>query len=507
MKKYLLYVILSLSFSFSFSQSSLIESQLFLNGIIARNIPVKVISTNDNGCLVLSSMDDPSYYVTNCKLVKLDANQNIVWQRSIGGSNEDEAFDIVQTDDGGSIMIGTTRSNDGDVSGNHNLNVPDVWVVKFNDLGIIQWQKCLGSTLLDYGRSIKQTADGGYIIAATSIGNDGDISGHHGNGGNSDYWIVKLNSLGVIQWQKSLGGSNDEQARFAIQTNDGGYLLAGETYSNDGNVTANHGMSDWWVVKLDSTGAIEWQKSYGSTSFDIVGGLQQTRDGYIVAGGTFLNDGNFSSPGYWRFLKLDNFGNIIWNKSLPGNYRSCFSQMKVNPADNTIVVIGSDYSLPNQSANIGLNCLDQDGNFLVKRIFGGTSEDAGISFDFSSNNGLVILGDVKSTDIDITTLPTPIGNFPHTWLAKLSSRVLAVPKVSDINKIVLFPNPVKNFLHIDSEESNQFKITIFDTLGRLVVDTLDYNDKIDLSFLKPGFYLVNLRTPDGGVLTRKILKE
>ena len=132
----------------------------------------------------------------------------------------------------------------------------------------IQWQKSLGGSNNDYAYAIRQTTDGGYIVAGYSSSNDGDVTGNHGG---LDYWVVKLNSTGNIEWQKSLGGSSNDKAYAIQQTADGGYIVAGFSYSIDGDVTGNHGAFDYWVVKLNSTGNIEWQKSLGRSEERRVG--------------------------------------------------------------------------------------------------------------------------------------------------------------------------------------------------------------------------------------------
>jgi hypothetical protein len=160
------------------------------------------------------------------------------------------------------MVAGFSSSNDGDVTGNHLSN--DYWVVKLSSTGTIQWQKSLGGTQVDGAYSINQTSDGGYIITGASDSNDGDVTGHHGvqipETPTNDYWVVKLNSTGIIQWQKSLGGTLDEYANSIIQTTDGGYVIAGNSNSTNGDVTGNHGNYDYWIVKLAP-------ESLGTTSF------------------------------------------------------------------------------------------------------------------------------------------------------------------------------------------------------------------------------------------------
>ncbi len=227
------------------------------------------------------------------------AQPTIEWQKSLGGTGAEYAWSIQQTTDGGYIVAGFSFSNDGDVTGNHGW--ADYWVVKLTSTGAITWQKCLGGTGGEQASSIQQTADGGYIVAGFSYSTNGDVAG---NNGVSDYWVVKLDSGGVIDWQKCLGGTGGEQASSIRQTADGGYVVAGFSSSTNGDVTGNNGGGDYWVVKLDSTGVIDWQKCLGGTASDAASSIQQTIDGgYIVAGQSYSNDGdvtgNHGNEDFW----------------------------------------------------------------------------------------------------------------------------------------------------------------------------------------------------------------
>ncbi|NLY22597.1 MAG: T9SS type A sorting domain-containing protein [Bacteroidales bacterium] len=260
----------------------------------------------------------------------------IEWQKCLGGSNDDWAYSIQQTSDGGYIVAGETWSNDGDVSGNHGGG--DYWVVKLNSSGDILWQICLGGTNVDVAYSIQQTSDEGFIVAGYTCSNEGDVSGNHGN---SDYWVVKLNSSGTIEWQKCLGGTDGDYANSIQQTSDGGFIVAGQTYSNDGDVSGNHGGSDAWVVKLNSSGNILWQKCLGGTGWDWENSIQQTSDGgFIVAGYTNSNDGdvsgNHGSKDYW-VVKLTNEPdriNEIENYNLFSIYPNPFTEHAIITFDN-----------------------------------------------------------------------------------------------------------------------------------------------------------------------------
>lgn len=132
-----------------------------------------------------------------------------------------------------------------------NQGLWDFWIVKLNNIGDIEWQKSYGGSGWEEAFAVQQTADGGYIVAGESPSNDGDVIGNHGSW---DYWVIKLDGSGNLEWQKSLGGSGYDAAHSIQQTSDGGYIIAGRSSSNDGDVTGNHGSFDFWIVKLAGDG-------------------------------------------------------------------------------------------------------------------------------------------------------------------------------------------------------------------------------------------------------------
>ena len=180
-------------------------------------------------------------------VVKLTSSGNIAWQKCLGGSETESSYGafVQEIPGGGFIIAGDTDSNDGDVSGNHGSM--DGWVVKLSSTGVLVWQKCLGGSNLEPFESIQPTPEGGFIVAGWTYSNDGDVSGNHGG---SDEWVVKLNSTGNIEWQKCMGGSGGDHATSIDQTTDGGFIVGGYTNSNNGDVNGNHGDLDFWVVKL-----------------------------------------------------------------------------------------------------------------------------------------------------------------------------------------------------------------------------------------------------------------
>ena len=150
----------------------------------------------------------------------------------------------------------------------------------------IQWQKTIGGSDVDKLNSLQQTADGGYILGGYSASNtSGDKT--ENSRGNNDYWVIKLNNSGAIQWQKTIGGSVGDYLYSIQQTTDGGYVLGGYSQSDiSGDKTENHkGFYDYWIVKLNSTGTIQWQKTIGGDDIDNLQSIQQTSDGGYMLGG------------------------------------------------------------------------------------------------------------------------------------------------------------------------------------------------------------------------------
>ncbi len=185
------------------------------------------------------------------------------WQNCTGGSSEDDGYSVIQTRDSGYITGGFSRSTDGDGDGLGAL------VVKMCPGGAVQWRRTYTGGLAQV-RSVKQTIDGGYIFTGTASAEGGDASGIHGTSNKTDVWVVKLNAYGGIEWQKCLGGSDADGGEDIILTIDGGYIVAAHTESNDGDVSGHHGASstrlaDNWIVKLDHTGNIQWQKCLGGS--------------------------------------------------------------------------------------------------------------------------------------------------------------------------------------------------------------------------------------------------
>jgi hypothetical protein len=248
----------------------------------------------------------------------------IEWQRTIGGDSIDWFYTLEPTADGGYILGGYSMSNAVANKTENNIGLFDYWIVKTDSIGNIQWQNTIGGTDDDIIRSVHQTSDGGYIMGGYSVSNISGDKTENCWGGQFDYWIVKTDSLGNIQWQKTIGGTLDDRLWFVNQTTDGGYILGGHSNSNiSGNKTENRvGGADYWVVKTDSLGNIQWQNTIGGTNDDYLYSMQQTSDGgYILAGSSRSNsngdktENTHGQDDYW-IVKINSVGNIVWQNDI-----------------------------------------------------------------------------------------------------------------------------------------------------------------------------------------------
>ena len=319
----------------------------------------------------------------------------IQWQKTIGGNNYDNLFSMGATTDGGYILGGFSYSN---ISGDKTENSKggsDIWIVKIDNTGNIEWQKTIGGNDEDVFRSIRQTPDGGYIVAAISISNISGDKTENSRGG-ADYWILKLNNIGEITWQKTLGGDQDEYQACAISTTDGGYFVSGisETNVSGDKTSPSNGMADFWNLKLDSMGSIVWQNSIGGSLYDgySVSGsalipFQTEDDGYIIYGGSESPiSGDKTEPNkgiadMW-IVKLNPDGSVQWDKTFGGSNVDGPGDM-IQTMDGGYLIGGTSQS--NISGDKTENSrgeedywvlkLDMDRNIIWQKTIGSNSTD------------------------------------------------------------------------------------------------------------------------------------
>lgn len=364
---------------------------------------------------------------------------DIEWQKDIGSGATDFLYCSDKTIDGGYILGGTSG---GSIFGDKTVGYfggLDYWVVKIDSVGNIQWQNVYGGDQSDQLNVIHQTPDNGYILGGWSAsgisGNKTEI-----NKGNVDYWILKIDSLGNIEWQKDFGGEDEDKLTTLILTSDGGYLAGGYSLSCiSGDKTDNcRGGYDYWILKLNSNGNIEWQKTIGGNNFDQLTSVIQTIDlGYIILGNSnsgisgdktipdYLRPDGIPSIDYWM-VKLDSSGEIIFQSVFGGDLDDYgFSICK--SVENHYYLFGesnSDISDNKSEPSFGLYdywlvCMNDSGTILWDKTFGGSDLDYGFSIIATLDGGSILSGWSRSS-ISGNKLEPTNGSYDY-WVIKIDS--------------------------------------------------------------------------------------
>lgn len=344
---------------------------------------------------------------------KTSASGELQWSKTFGGSSDDRPTKIINTNDGGFAISGFTRSNDGDVS--QNSGFYDFWLLKLDASGNLQWEKTYGFSGNDQGQSVIQTSDGGYFITGfldfdgrASQQNATNKSGNrHGVG---EFWGVKTNASGEEQWDAFFGGTNNDRTYDVIQTSDGGYLLVGNSESDDFDITNPRGTYDFWIVRIDAAGNLVWQKNYGGSGIEIAYTVTKTADGnYLILGDTRSTDQQVSNPkgnaDTW-LLKINETGDLLWQKSYGGSQFDT-GRSVIEKLDGNLIVFGTSRSNDQDASNnygrsdFWLVMSDATGNMTFEKNYGGSNLDFGNASLLTSTENIVLVGSTESTDFDV----------------------------------------------------------------------------------------------------------
>lgn len=348
----------------------------------------------------------------NYWLLKFDSNNDLQWQKNYGGSDDDRGQTIIQTTDGGYAILGYTKSDDGDITQNNGAH--DFWILKLDTTGNVMWQKTFGFAGADKGISLIETNDNGYLItgvldvtASNGLGNSKVFAKKHAGG---DYWVIKLNADGNKQWSKFYGGTFTDTPYDVIQTNDSGYILVGSSDSNDVDIKNNKGSYDFWVIKISETGTLVWEKSFGGSEIDEARAITSTNDGnYIIIGDTRSSDGDITSNNgaadLW-IIKISPLGELIWEKSFGGNSFDVARSIS-KTQDNGFLISGSSRSSDGDIAkNNGQNDawvlkIDANANIKWQKTVGGSDIDFAFDAIELNDNSIIAVGETSSSDFDI----------------------------------------------------------------------------------------------------------
>lgn len=393
-----------------------------------------IIETSDKGYAIIgytNSIDgditDKTVAENDFWVLKLDPNGNIEWQKTYGGSGDDQGRSIIQTSDGGYAITGPSKSADGD--GSNNEGQHDHWIVKLDAQGNIQWEKSHGFSGHDHSRSILQTNDGGYFIggyldvtASGGLGNE-TVTTKHGVG---EFWAQKLDATGNLEWRRYFGGTNNDRIFKVLQAHDGNFLLIGSSESDDFDVNNGNGSYDVWVIKIDTKGSMLWEKSFGGSGIDNGHAAVKTNDGnYLIAGTAISTDGDISNSkgnsDAW-IIKINDSGKLLWEKSFGGsNFDAAWAIDSGKGIFSSYIIAGNSKSSDGDiTSNNGENDfwvlkIDTTGKLLFEKSLGGSGLDFAYGVIETFDQKIVVVGETESTDKDITSNK----GGKDIWIAKI----------------------------------------------------------------------------------------
>jgi hypothetical protein len=424
-----------------------------------------VDQTLDGGFIVGAHSESFGAGSHDVMLLKTDGSGEISWVKYYGGSSADGAYSLQQTADGGLIIASHTNS--------FGAGVHDIYLIKTDSEGDTLWTKTYGAGSQDYLQGVHQTADGGFIMAAYSSGF---------GAGSNDFYLVRSNSSGDTLWTKSYGGSGSDVAYSVQQTTDGGFIVAGYTTS------FGAGNNDVYLIKLDSGGQIIWAKTYGGSGADYSYSVRQTKDGgFIVAGQTY----SFGTNGDVYLIRTDEDGNHLWSFAYGGTGEDKAWSVKQAP-DSGYIVAGYTRSFGEGNEDIYIIKTDADGYSGCNEMTAPTSiADAAtvISKTLTSvNSGAIesIAGNIQVTTTITEHLLCQIITGLHN-------------EEREENEILLYPNPVKSQAKLSIPNVGKFPagltLIVYDILGREVrrIENIKTTEiKINRTNLPGGIYFYKI---------------
>lgn len=418
-----------------------------------------VQQTSDGGYIIAGETSSFGLEYSDLYLVKTDSLGNTIWTNTYGGyfsewSGHREM--VQQTNDGGYIIVGTTSS--------FGAGIYDVYLVKTNSLGDTLWTRTFGGSYAEWGHSVQQTFDGGYVIVGYT---------HSYGAGGTDVYLIRTNPLGNPFWIKTYGRSNDDMGYHVKQTSDGGFIIVGMSVYTGGS-------NDIYIIKTNSQGDTLWTKTYGDGSFDWgYSVLPTTDDGYLIVG--HLN---------WNLamIKINSQGNSLWTKTYGGSDSDVGFSVQ-NAAGHGYIVAGITRSFGAGQNDAYLIRTNQQGDSLWTLLFGGTEEDYAYDVKTTLDGGYIIV-----------CWTTSYGNGNDIWLIKTEPDPAIIDEQPDHRpntkgiKLTCHPNPFKTMTTVwilDINGSKEVTIEIYDATGRFVKSVPLTTNHLSLGTdLSPGIYFL-----------------
>jgi hypothetical protein len=325
---------------------------------------------SDGGYIIAGHTNSGGDY--DVYLIKTDIDGNPIWEKTCGGANDDYGYSVHQTSDGGYIIAGYTASSGAESE--------DVYLVKTDANGNVVWEKTYGGAHTDYGYSVHQTSDGGYIVAG--------FTASFGAGG-GDVYLIKTNADGDTLWTKTYGGTYNDCGYSVQQTSDGGYIVAGYTHGAGG--------ADVYLIKTGVNGDTLWTKTYGGAAWERGNSVKQTSDnGYIIAAGS----------GDVYLIKTNANGGLIWENRYGGT-EADYGHSVQQTSDGGYIVAGYSYSF-SEDSDVYVVKTDANGNENWEIVFGYWRDDYGYSIQQISDGAFIVIGTTSTAAYSYEAMLTKI---------------------------------------------------------------------------------------------------
>jgi hypothetical protein len=441
-------------------------------------------------------------------LVKLNQQGEQVWEKYFSGNNHDYLSASIATQEGGSLLAGTSYSNKGLDKKDDSKGGSDIWLIQLNEFGDEIWQKTLGSASDEEARSVIQTTDLGFFVA-------GNVQNSAKGYGSKDVLIIKLDKNGKELSQSVLGGKGLDEVEKMIPTKDGGALLGIYSRSATGGSkkTENFGEGDYWVIKLDKTGKTEWEKSFGGKGDDHLRTLALTASGYLIGGESRSERSGNKTVGIeagtdlW-LISLNERGEEIWQKSYNfGNRDILMGTSVLHSADDKSskgILLGgytqAEGRIEADDETFWMLYLDQDGNEQWRKHVKGESRkrEERLSDIKLNRYGSIILAGTSAEELG-----------KENWkIVKLGDKQL--DQLIEKQDIKIYPNPVSDYAYVEiGFDFKEADILLYDMGGRQLQSLKTKNNvtKINTQNLIQGAYLVTIKTDNNKTANAKLIKK
>ena len=478
MNKFLFYILLILPI-FGFSQKDTI-AHLYTFGSVANDVGEDICATDDSGFAIIGSTASSGDGNTDIYLLKVDSLCNYQWSFALGGTNNDWGYSIKQTYDKGFIIVASTNSY-----GNGGY---DAMLLKRDSLGNYQWQKTYGGNDWDFAYDVVETFDSGYVFCGETYNN---------SAGFSDVYVVKTNSVGDTLWTRTVGGSLIDKGNALIQTLDSNIVVAGIRNTPTDSTQA-------YVLKFDKDGTLIWDSVYGGVKYESLADVIELQSGkYAFTGTSNSLNSNFDLDHY--YIKLDTNGILLNSETLVTNginSNNDESNSIVQLQDGRLLIIGYTKSFGYAKKDVHINAINDNGNWAGIGVTFGYNQDDEIFGSVLTNNGrLALVGSTTSygmgnSDLFLIRLDTIYHtNYfnQHTLFEFEDIAPITVHELLLSNTVLtIYPNPTKSYINIKTK-TYPISCIIYDNIGRNVFSTVvnQENFKLNIDFLPVGLYTLS----------------